>query len=265
MQRKTLLAGGVVMALAMIGLGVLGMVSGDFAMVWQPVPAGLPGREVLAYLFGIAALAGGAGLFFERTRKAAAWTVLVYLLLWLVLLRLVGVALSPLSANAWLGMGENTVMFAGSLVLLTASRLPPVASPDTARADATRGTLRAARVLFAVALLGCGQGHFHYLKETAAMVPAWLPAHTAWAAATGAGFFAAAAGILLSVYPRLAATLLAFMVGSFTVLVWAPGILANPADRLQWTGFMVSLTITAGAWLIAETYRGTPQNYSATE
>ncbi|HVS76570.1 MAG TPA: hypothetical protein VHE11_06520, partial [Steroidobacteraceae bacterium] len=62
MRHNSSLTGGAVMGLAIAGLGALGIVSGDFAMVWQPVPAGLPGREVLAYLFAVVALAGGAGL-----------------------------------------------------------------------------------------------------------------------------------------------------------------------------------------------------------
>lgn len=232
-------SGIILLAIAITGLGVLAVVSGDFAMVWQPVPAGFPGREPLAYLFGIAALAAGPGLLWARTRLPAAWTVLVYLLLWLVLLRLPAVIVSPLDGGAWLGLGENSVMLAGSLMLVM-------------RPSGT--TIRAARTLLALALLACGQGHFYFLKETAAMVPAWLPGHTVWAAATGTGFIAAAAGILFSIYPRLAATLVTAMVGSFAALIWAPDALAKPADRFHWTGLIVSLVITAGAWLVAETY-----------
>ncbi len=35
-------------AAGLIGLGVLALIYGDFALVWQPVPAGLPGRTALA-------------------------------------------------------------------------------------------------------------------------------------------------------------------------------------------------------------------------
>ena len=39
-------------AVGMIGLGVLALVYGDFALVWQPVAAWVPGRMALAYLIG---------------------------------------------------------------------------------------------------------------------------------------------------------------------------------------------------------------------
>lgn len=233
----------ILLAISITGLGVLAVASGDFAMVWQPVPPGLPGRELLAYLFGGAALVAGPGLLWARTRPLAAGVVVIYLLLWLVALRLTAIVASPGDSGAWLGMGENAVMLAGSLVLV----IRPSGAP-----------LRAARTLLALGLLACGQGHFYFLKETAAAVPAWLPGHTVWAAATGAGFVAAAAGILFSIYPRLAATLVTAMVGSFAALVWAPGVLVKPTDRFQWTGLMVSLVITAGAWLVAETYESMP-------
>jgi len=37
--------GQVFFALVMVGLGVLGLVSGDFASVWQPVPKEIPGER----------------------------------------------------------------------------------------------------------------------------------------------------------------------------------------------------------------------------
>ena len=36
-------------AVGMIGLGILALVYGDFALVWQPVAPWIPGRTALAY------------------------------------------------------------------------------------------------------------------------------------------------------------------------------------------------------------------------
>ena len=46
-------------AVGMIGLGILALVYGDFALVWQPVAPWVPGRTTLAYGSGVIMLLGG--------------------------------------------------------------------------------------------------------------------------------------------------------------------------------------------------------------
>ena len=58
-------------AVGMIGLGILALVYGDFALVWQPVAPWIPGRTVLAYASGLIMLFGGVGLLLRAT---AVWS-----------------------------------------------------------------------------------------------------------------------------------------------------------------------------------------------
>jgi hypothetical protein len=55
-----------VFSVGMIGLGILALLYGDFALVWRPVPIWFPFRTGLAYASGIVMLCGGLGLFFEN-------------------------------------------------------------------------------------------------------------------------------------------------------------------------------------------------------
>jgi hypothetical protein len=55
--------------------------------------------------------------------------------------------------------------------------------------------IRAARILFAVSLIPIGLSHFVYVKETAELVPAWLPYRFGWAYLTGAGQIACGLGV----------------------------------------------------------------------
>ncbi|MGC1905831.1 MAG: hypothetical protein WA715_18575 [Candidatus Acidiferrum sp.] len=59
---------------AAIFLGLLGLVSGDFATTWQNVSPNIPLRVPLAYLTAVIELAGGIALLLLRTARAGALT-----------------------------------------------------------------------------------------------------------------------------------------------------------------------------------------------
>ena len=72
MQNRTITSnlGLYVYGLAAIFLGVLGLVSGDFATTWQNVGPNVPLRVPLAYLTAVIELAGGIALLLPRTARA---------------------------------------------------------------------------------------------------------------------------------------------------------------------------------------------------
>src|SRR5947209_16878983 len=89
-------------AVGMIGLGIIALIYGDFALVWQPVAPWVPGRTVLAYASGVIMLLGGAGLLFRAT---AAWSVRIlfpYILVW-TCLKLPALFVAPGMEAVWLG------------------------------------------------------------------------------------------------------------------------------------------------------------------
>jgi uncharacterized membrane protein len=242
-------------AAAMIGLGILGLVYGDFALVWQPVPKGLPLREAAAYACAVLMLAGGVGLLWTRTAALASRVLLAYLLLWLILLRLPRLVMAPLVEVRWLGCGETAVMVAGGWALFACF----ADQWDRSKLKFATGDVgvRLARFVFGLAIIPCGLSHLVYTPETAELVPAWLPWHPGWAYLTGVAYIAAGIAVLFGVYARLAAMLTACMMTVFTLLIWMPGVVAAPRDRFQWTALLISSALAAGACAVADSYRGT--------
>jgi uncharacterized membrane protein len=159
-------------SIGMIGLGILALIYGDFALVWQPVAPWTPGRTILAYASGVIMLLGGIGLLFGRM---ASWSIRIlfpYLIVW-TLLKVTALVVAPRMEAVWLGIGELTVLLAGGWTLFAALGGLHEGSV-LAFATGEKG-VRIARYIFAVSLLPIGLSHIVYVKETATLVPAWLP------------------------------------------------------------------------------------------
>ena len=248
--------GHAVFAATMIALGLLGLVEGNFAPIWAQVPGNLAARQALVYLCALISLACGIGLLWRRARAGAARVLFVYLLLWMLLFKVPFIVRGPTVEGSYQTCGETAVLVAGAWVLYAWF----ASAWDGRRLGFATGEngVRGARVLYALALIAFGLSHFAYLNLTAPLVPAWLPAHVAWAYFTGCAYLAAAAAVLLGVYARLAAALSVLQMGLFTLLVWIPLMADGVATAGQRGEFVVSWALTAAAWVVADSYRGMP-------
>jgi uncharacterized membrane protein len=182
--------------------------------------------------------------------------LLVYLLLWLVFIKGQYIVLAPLVEGPYQSAGETAVFVAAAWVLYAWF----AEDWDRQHVEFAVGDkgLRIARVVYGLALIAFGFSHYAYLELTAPLVPAWLPGHVFWAYFTGATYLAAGVAMIIGVFGRLAAVLSAWQIGLMTVLVWAPILAAGHVSEQHWIETVVSCALTAGAWAVADSYRGMP-------
>jgi uncharacterized membrane protein YphA (DoxX/SURF4 family) len=228
---------------AAIFLGLVGLVSGDFATPWQNVGPNVPLRVPLAYLTAVIELAGGIALLLPRTARVGALTLTsvysVFTLIW------VPRAIENLGNYDPIGnvFEEFSLVTAG--LVLWAIFSPPGSAIARRRSFFV--------LLFGICPISFGIVHIKDMPGLLAVIPGWLPpARMFWAYATTLGFFAAAVAILTGILAPLAARLLTAEIVIFEFLIWVPALAAAPRNHFNWAANAISLAIAGASWVIAD-------------
>ncbi len=234
-----------IFGLGATAMGIAGLVWGDFALQWQPVPEHFPNRTLLAYAVGASLILAGLAINGRRSAAlgAAALTVLYGAIV--ILLHLPRVIAHPLIFTPWGGLAEQLALAAAGLIAFAATA--------RRRSEGARTLAQIGRLTFGLCCLIFGLAHFLYLDFTAAMVPKYLPpGQMFWAIATGVAHVAAGLAILSGVLARLAAYLLTAMFAAFSALVHIPLLIADPHSQLNWVMNGMNLALTGAAWVVAD-------------
>lgn len=226
-----------------IFLGLLGLVSGDFATTWQHVDAGMPFRASLAYVTAVIELSAGLALLWRRTARLGALSLTVvysiFTIVWapsyLVNLR----NFDPLGNF----FEEFSLLVAGCV--LFASLSPP--DSWVARHEGLLARF------YGLSAISFGVGHVYYMPGILTWIPGWLPpSRIFWVYVTTIGFFLAAAAILTGIMDRLASRLVTAEILSFEILVWIPKVVAGPHDHFNWAGNAISVALVGAPWVVAD-------------
>ena len=230
--------------LAAVALGLVGLVWGDFAAVWQPVPKGLPGRTALAYAVAAALSMTGLAIQWRPSAGLGALALTALYALGVIFLHVPRVIAHPSVFVSWSGAAEQLAIVAGGLVAYAYCTQLEAVNPERLS--------KIGRLLFGACLIVFGLAHLFYLAPTAELVPKWLPpGQTFWAYATAAGHFAAGIAVLSGILARTAAMLLTAMFVVFGILVHAPTLFIDPHNHFNWAANAINFALIGSAWVIA--------------
>jgi uncharacterized membrane protein YphA (DoxX/SURF4 family) len=233
-------------ALGAILLGVVGIWFHDFALQWQPVPAGFPLRTQFAIVTGLLLILGGGETLSGKFARAGALLLMCIYGLWVVILHGPILVTRPTDLGTWNGVAEIVFMTVGAVALYAGSR--------GMRGKVAGGVCVAA----GLCALVFGATHFKYVQFTATMVPAWIPPNQIfWAYATGTAHVVAGLSLVSGIRSQLGATLLAVMMALFVILVHVPRVYASPGEQLEWIMLGVALSMS-GAALLVRRYATSP-------
>jgi uncharacterized membrane protein YphA (DoxX/SURF4 family) len=230
--------------LSAVVLGLVGLVWGDFAVVWQPVPDGVPGQTAWGYAAAVPFLLAGLAIQWQRAAYLGVLALTLLYSLAVIFLDVPRVIAHPSVFVTWYGVAETLALAAGGLVAYAyCARFEPATAERLSKIG---------RRIFGACLIVFGLAHLFYLAYTAKMVPKWLPpGQTFWAYATAAGHFAAGIAILSGIAARLAAMLLTAMFVVFGILVHAPTIFIDPHTHFNWAENAINFALIGSAWVIA--------------
>ncbi len=249
-----------VYGLGVMSLGVACLAFGAFDP-GQPVPEHFPARTALAYAAGAFMVVAAAAVEWRRATASGAAALTAYYTLFVVILMNGQLLLRDYAVfvtNEYIAM-QLAIAAGGLIVYATAANI---------NATLAARLSRLARLAFGICALIFGAAHFVYMKNTASLVPKWLPpTQEFWGYATGVGFVAAGVAILTGVQARLAAILLTAMLVSFGVLANGRVLLADHSNHYNWTESAVNLAVVGAAWVVADSLARTSQsaNYSSVE
>jgi uncharacterized membrane protein len=220
---RLILAGRILFAISMIGLGAEHFVFQDFITGRAPPwPEGLAGGPVWAYASGTVVMTTAAAILLGKYGRLAALLLAALIFVWAVLRHIPVViaadVLSPDYTNA-----VKALAFFGS-ALAAAATFPkfPASSPSPIANFLNRDSafMLVGTICLAVFMVNNGIQHFIYTDFVASLIPAWFPGNGVfWTYFSSVCLFAGAAGMLYLRTAYLAALLTAIMVFAWVWIV----------------------------------------------
>ena len=243
------------MKMAIYGRMVFGasaVLFGGLALLWHDADTWQNLQHIWKLPFGadlggclmIALIAAGIGIQFPRTVRPAS-----------LILGVVYLSFSLACIPDILAATNIYERFGGSFFLFFSMSCGAIALFAASESNAARARAfgRVARIGLGVSTISFTLGQALLLRDTAGLVPKWIPpSQMFWATLTTIAFAFAAIAILIHRQARLAIRLMTVMLALFGVLVWIPVVIAHPEAHFNWSECLLAFLVTGASWMVAD-------------
>jgi hypothetical protein len=235
-----------------IVFGASAVLFGAIALMWHDSDTWQNLQQIWRLPFGtliggclmVALIAGGIGMQYPRTARLAS-----------VVLCVVYLCFSLACIPDIIAASNIYERYGGSFFLFFSLLCGAIALYSATEANAARAIAvgRMARLGLGICATSFTLGQILLPRETADLVPKWIPPNQMfWAILTTIAFAVAAIAILINRQARLATRLMTLMLALFGVLVWIPRLIARPGAHLNWSECVLTFLITGAAWMVAD-------------
>jgi hypothetical protein len=242
---KTALYGRIVLGTSAVLFGVVALMWHD-SDTWQNLQHiwSLPFGTIIGECLMAAQVAGGIGMLHARTARSAS-----------VVLGIVYLCFSLACVPDIIAAANIYDKYGGSFFLFVSLFCGAIALYAATEADAARAVVfgRLARFGLGVCAISFTLGQMLLLRETAHLVPKWIPpSQMFWAILTTIAFALAGVAILINRQARLAMRLMTLMLALFGVLVWVPHLIAHPKAHFNWSECALTFLVTGATWMVTD-------------
>ncbi len=204
----------------------------------------LPFGTIIGGCLMTAQIVGGIGMLYPRTARFAS-----------VVLCVVYLCFSLACVPDIIAAANIYDKYGGSFFLFFSLFCGAIALYAMTESDAARAVMfgRLARLGLGVCAISFTLGQALLLRDTAHLVPKWIPPNQMfWAVITTIVFALAAVAILVNRQARIAMRLMGLMLALFGLLVWVPRVIAHLQAHFNWSECALTFLVTGAAWMVAD-------------
>jgi len=239
-------------ALAIFGIGLVHLVSGNFPSSLLPFPE-FAGKSLWVYLIGFVFVLGGISFLIDRIALQAAYIIGTLFLLLFIFPHLPKLLSDFSNPGEWTVAAETLALCSGAFISIPL--LIDMNNPTIKNNGMLRGMVKPAPYVFALTLIVFAVQHYMYADFIAKIVPSWMPARIFITYLVMFVFFLTSLSIFLNRRKREAAIIFGSMFLIMFAVLHIPRVLNNIRTETEWTSMFIALAMSGIGFMLAESAR----------